>query len=205
MNFETILSEININKGVFRPDSGSIALARAALSHKGKFLEIGTGSGFISLVLFLNGYTGNCSDISNAAIECAQNNFRKFEIDYEPIYSDLYNNITGTYDLIIFNPFSNADESEFDRLIKNYVKKLLPVWFEIFFGKIFQSINRKKRLKFLEEFIEITKNHLDDNGILIINPLKKDAETIITENRKYDIREVIAADYTTILEIKYNA
>jgi methylase of polypeptide subunit release factors len=204
MYFRKIIYEIDINKGIFRPDSGSLALTRTALTHKGKFLDLGTGSGFISIALFLNGYTGDCSDISHSAIDCTKNNFRKFGIECEPIYSDLYNNISGKYDIIIFSPFSNTPESEFNRLFKNFVKQILPERLENYFGKIFQSINRKKRLNFLKEFIGITKNYLNENGVLIMNPLIKDAEIIISGNNKYKIREVIITDYTTVLEIKYN-
>ncbi|HEX2684591.1 MAG TPA: methyltransferase [Ferruginibacter sp.] len=68
------------------------------------FLELGCGSGLISLVAAKNGAIVTASDINPLAIDSLKNNSRQNKIKLEIIGSDLFENLTGKYDVIAINP-----------------------------------------------------------------------------------------------------
>ena len=67
-------------------------------------LEIGCGTGIISLHCARNGAKVTASDISDKAVECAIMNARKNDIDIIVLNSDLFEEVNDKFDLIIFNP-----------------------------------------------------------------------------------------------------
>lgn len=78
-----------------------------------KVLEIGTGSGVIAVTLNLEkNYIIDATDIDEDALNVAKINSKMNEADINFIHSDLYENITEKYDLIISNPpyVSETDE-----------------------------------------------------------------------------------------------
>ncbi|MGI6781238.1 MAG: peptide chain release factor N(5)-glutamine methyltransferase [Acholeplasmataceae bacterium] len=78
-----------------------------------KVLEIGTGSGIIAVTLNLEkNYQIDATDIDSSALQVAVANSKINGADVNFIYSDLYENITEKYDLIISNPpyVSETDE-----------------------------------------------------------------------------------------------
>jgi tRNA1(Val) A37 N6-methylase TrmN6 len=103
--------EFELLDGVYDPSEDSFMLADAALAEVKageKVLEIGTGSGVVSL--FLKDHADViATDISPLACENARRN------GVEVVRADLYYGICGPFDLVIFNPpyLPTADE---DRL-----------------------------------------------------------------------------------------
>lgn len=174
LNIENILSKLIIDEGVYRPDAVSIALAKSALKYGGRFLEIGTGSGFVSLVLFLRGYEGVACDISPAAVECSIKNFAVYGIKCNPFVSDLFKNVSGKYDLVLYNPPTNINENEKQRKFKNKLKKVLPelLWKPL--SIIYQLINLRSRRRYLEIFIDNTKPFLNKKGVLLLSIINCD-------------------------------
>lgn len=79
-----------------------------------KVLEIGTGSGLVSISASLKCSEVTCTDINPHAIRCARNNIKlNNRENITVILSDLFENIEDEYDLILFNtPYLpvNADE-----------------------------------------------------------------------------------------------
>ncbi|MEJ6348285.1 peptide chain release factor N(5)-glutamine methyltransferase [Holzapfeliella sp. He02] len=73
----------------------------------GQLLDIGTGSGAISLVLSEQlpaTWEISASDISKAALTIAQKNFEAYHQKITTIESDLFHNINGQFDVIVSNP-----------------------------------------------------------------------------------------------------
>ncbi|HPR42451.1 MAG TPA: methyltransferase [Candidatus Methanofastidiosa archaeon] len=70
-----------------------------------KVLEIGCGTGYVSITAALMGGVVSGVDINPAAVELSTANARRNGIsDIEFRLSDMFENVEGTYDTIIFNP-----------------------------------------------------------------------------------------------------
>ncbi len=107
--------EVNNDAGVYNPEvsSSTFMMIRALLSfyEPAKFyeqvLELGAGSGGVSIYLKQHrfGKFFTLTDIATAAIESAKKNLNRLGLanDTRVIESDLFNNVTGRYDAIIFN------------------------------------------------------------------------------------------------------
>ncbi len=67
-------------------------------------LEIGCGTGIISVFCATLGREVTCCDVSPDARNCAEKNAIRNHVDIRIIDSQLFNNLTGKYDTIIFNP-----------------------------------------------------------------------------------------------------
>lgn len=80
---------------------------------KGPCVEIGCGSGIISIFLVLNGLEVTSIDIDRRAVECTKLNFSLNGITGNVICSDLFQNVKYKYNLIIFNP-PYLPEDEYD-------------------------------------------------------------------------------------------
>lgn len=87
---------------------------------KVRVLDLGTGSGCIGLTLSLEekNMDVSVSDISVKALEVANNNSEKLNADVSIIHSDLFENIKGTFDIIVSNPPYIPDEEALDNIVK---------------------------------------------------------------------------------------
>ena len=86
-------------------------------------LDIGTGSGAISIVLKdkLNSMVTGC-DISDKALKMALNNAKINNLDINYVKSDIFSNINGKFDVIVSNPpYISRNE-----VIMDSVKKYEP-------------------------------------------------------------------------------
>ena len=81
-----------------------------------KVLDIGTGSGAIGLALAKNrpNWTITAADISQDALDIAEENAKVNSLDLIFIKSDCFSEISSKYDIIVSNPpyISRCDESE---------------------------------------------------------------------------------------------
>ncbi|MGC4041104.1 MAG: methyltransferase [Flavobacterium sp.] len=69
------------------------------------FLELGCGSGIISLLASKKGAQVTASDINAAALDYLAANVLKNNLEVKAVYSDLFQNLKGqTFDYIIINP-----------------------------------------------------------------------------------------------------
>lgn len=86
-----------------------------------KILDIGCGSGVIGLTLKQKYPTSEVDllDISEKAIEVAQQNAKNLNLDVNFIKSDVFENVDKKYDLIISNPPYIKDEEEIEDIVKN--------------------------------------------------------------------------------------
>lgn len=68
-------------------------------------LELGAGSGLISIYTAKKGATATATDINPIAVRCLEKNARLNEVKLTIIYSDLFGNLPpGFFDVIIINP-----------------------------------------------------------------------------------------------------
>lgn len=86
-----------------------------------KVLDIGCGSGAIAISLKLEEESARlfASDISIKALDMARENARRLSADVSFIHSDLFDNISGKFDVIVSNPpyISQSDYDKLDSLL----------------------------------------------------------------------------------------
>lgn len=96
--------EVNENVLIPRPDT-EVLTERVLAFKPASALDIGTGSGAIAVSLAKYGVKKvTACDISPFAIETAKRNAARSKVTVEFIQSDLFENISGSFDAIVSNP-----------------------------------------------------------------------------------------------------
>lgn len=90
-------------EGVYEPAEDTFLLA-GIISGEGDILEIGTGTGIISIACALNGSYVTSVDVSPKSVNCAKKNAEMNEVTLNLFQSDLFENVSGIFDEIVFNP-----------------------------------------------------------------------------------------------------
>ena len=148
-------------------------------------LELGCGTGMISIVCAMNGATITASDISLKAVENVELNAKKNGVKVEAILSDLFLNIPNkTFDYIIINPpyypknpKNSAEEAWFCGENFEYFEKLFLTLTDYFneTSKVYMILSEDckietiqeiaKRNKILFNLIQKTRKSGEDNFI----------------------------------------
>lgn len=106
--------KIKVIGNVYEPAEDTFLLISALkkLNLKNKIiLEIGTGSGIVALILAKKAKKVLAVDINPEAVRCAKENAARNKIkNAEFRESDLFENIRGKFDIIVFNPPYLPDE-----------------------------------------------------------------------------------------------
>jgi release factor glutamine methyltransferase len=102
-NQEFMGLEFKVSPSVLIPRPSTETLVEKA-GQPGSFLEIGTGSGAIAIVLGLSGARGTATDVSPRALEIARGNARAHGVEDRITFveADLF--VDGSFDLVISNP-----------------------------------------------------------------------------------------------------
>ena len=136
---------------VYDPQEDSFILAREVKKYsKGKVLDMGCGSGIQGIAALENKKVTEVlfADINDDAITCVKDKLSTYK--HKPAYyklSDLYSKIQNKFDTIIFNPpYLPEDKLDKESLITTG-------------GKYGHEI--------LEKFLEASKEHLNDDGIIL--------------------------------------
>lgn len=119
--------KINVNENVLIPRYETEYLVEKTINYSKKMfdskldiLDLGTGSGAISIALgkkLDSNVTG--VDISDKALEVARNNALQNNININFIKSDMLENVTGKYDIVISNPpYIDSEEKIMDSVKK---------------------------------------------------------------------------------------
>jgi release factor glutamine methyltransferase len=69
-----------------------------------RVLEMGCGTGLVSCHLAAGGGVLTAADINPKAVECTRANLRRNGLPGEVVESDLFADVLGRFDLIVFNP-----------------------------------------------------------------------------------------------------
>lgn len=154
--------KINVNKNVLIPRFETeelvfktINLIKKFFNENIKILDIGTGSGCISIALKkeIPGLDITAVDISEDALVVAKNNALENNCEINFVKSDLFSNIDDKYDLIISNPpYISYDEQIMDIVKKNEPHLALYA--------------KNNGLYFYEEIIKNSSNYLNDKNII---------------------------------------
>lgn len=123
-------------------------------------LDVGCGYGFIGITLskMLNSHV-TMIDVNNRAIHLALENIKKNKINGEAFNSDIYENITGKYNLIVSNPPIRAGKNTVLNILRNakdYLKDNGVLWF---------VINKNQGAKsIIKELEDIYKIHIKERS-----------------------------------------
>lgn len=103
---------IDERKDVYPPSEDSILLIESLDVHPGeRILEIGCGSGVVSIHCAVNGASVTAVDINPSAVELTRNNAEKNNVPVSVMCSDLFENVEGRFDTIVFNlPYLPVDD-----------------------------------------------------------------------------------------------
>ena len=98
-------AELELCPNVYRPSDDSFLLADKIQVKKGeKVLDMGTGCGIQGIIASKMEGVVTSSDISDDALKCARKNSELNSVNITFVKSDLFENIEGKFDLIVFNP-----------------------------------------------------------------------------------------------------
>jgi release factor glutamine methyltransferase len=105
-------------EGVYPPREDTYLLIECIEPKAGqRILEIGCGSGIISLHCAKLGAIVVAADINPKAVACTLANLQRNHLQAELRNSDLFSNVEGKFDLILFNPpyLVGAGEGDLER------------------------------------------------------------------------------------------
>ena len=140
--------------------------------HSGKLdfdtaLEVGTGTGFIPIYLKLTGHNCIGIDINKTAVKCAKKNANKNNVNVKFFVSDVFSNVRGKFELIIFNPpYGNVRSSFLSKYVE-IIKSLLPKENPII-AKVSYQLIKKQRRYLLKSFFQKAPSFLKKNGKIVI-------------------------------------
>lgn len=182
---------IDVNKNVLIPRFETEELVENTIKYINcKFklpidiLEVGTGSGCISIALKkeLKNVDITATDISKEALEVAINNSKKNNVQIDFINTNIFDNVSSKYDCIISNPpYISYDEEIMDIVYNNEPKLAL-----------FASNNG---LYYYEEILKNAKRILKDKYLICFEigmNQAKDIEKLVKtylKNSKIDIKK----------------
>ena len=187
-----------INKNVLipRPESETFIKILKNKTYN-NVLEVGTGSGILSISLSLEMIGKNflATDISSKALYVAKKNIKYYNIKNIKLkkHNILKDNIKRKFDLIISNPpyISKQDYNVLPKHIKCYEPEIALT-------------DSSNGLIFYKNFARIAKNNLNSNGIMIleigkINSIKKIKKIFINNNFNTEFVKDQNNDYRLII------
>lgn len=169
-----IVDGLELADGVFEPKASSFALAASVRGRSGSFLDLGTGTGFLSIVISLSADAVLATDCSPAAVQCAKRNFRRFGVHAEVRLSDMFEHVAERFDYIVFNPPVHRRETERDRRFKNRLKRILPTTLSALVSVVARPIFKYSLRSVVREFYLEASHHLHPGGAMFVNILSSD-------------------------------
>lgn len=176
--------KFKVNSNVLIPRQDTETLVEEALKvvRPGmKVLDMCTGSGCIIISILHNviGVEGYAADISKQAINVAKENAKLNEVSVMFESSDLFDHITGTYDMIVSNPpYIRTEE----------VAKLMP---EVRLFEPEQALDGKEDgLYFYRKIVEKSKEYLNPEGYLLFEIGYDQGEDVSAMMREQGFKDV---------------
>ena len=174
--------KINVNKNVLIPRFETEELVENTIKYIKKYfnnkkidiLEIGTGSGCISIALKkeIDNLDITATDISKKALKVAKNNAKMNNIDINFVNTNIYDNINDKFDCIISNPpYISKNEKIMDIVYNNEPPQAL--------------FADNDGLYFYEEILKNIKNILKDKYLICFEIGMNQANNISDIANKY--------------------
>ena len=163
--------EIKVDERVLIPRPETEELVSEVLKvvkNTDKVLDLCTGSGAIALVINKkSGASVTATEISEAALEVAKENFKQFDAAVETRLIDLYGDLSEKFDIIVSNPpYIKTEEIDtLDKEVKDYEPRIA-------------LDGGEDGLDFYRRICEGAKQHLNEHGKLFLEAGYGEAEEI---------------------------
>lgn len=163
--------EIKVDERVLIPRPETEELVSEVLKvvkNADKVLDLCTGSGAIALVINKkSGASVTATDISEAALEVAKENFKQFDAVVETRLIDLYGDLSEKFDIIVSNPpYIKTEEIDtLDKEVKDYEPRIA-------------LDGGEDGLDFYRRICEGAKQRLNEHGKLFLEAGYGEAEEI---------------------------
>lgn len=163
--------EIKVDERVLIPRPETEELVSEVLKvvkNTDKVLDLCTGSGAIALVINKkSGASVTATDISEAALEVAKENFKQFDAAVETRLIDLYGDLSEKFDIIVSNPpYIKTEEIDtLDKEVKDYEPRIA-------------LDGGEDGLDFYRRICEGTRQRLNEHGKLFLEAGYGEAEEI---------------------------
>lgn len=158
------------------------------LSKNVKVLDLCTGSGAIGITIALETDASvTCSDVSEKAILVAAKNQDKLHSSCNIIQSDLFENITDKFDIIVSNPpyIKTADIQSLEVQVRD-------------FEPMIALDGGESGLEFYEKIISLAPKYLNQNGKIYFE-IGIDQSQMIVDMMKKDFEQIcVIRDYNKI-------
>lgn len=97
--------DIDVPEHVYNPSDDSLLLLRAVEVRPGdSLLDMGSGTGILGIHAAKAGAKVVCADPNPHAVDCTRRNAARNNIRLEVVRSDLFESVSGLFDVIAFNP-----------------------------------------------------------------------------------------------------
>jgi release factor glutamine methyltransferase len=167
---------LDVTESVYMPKEDSELLAKCIEDmniYNKNCLEIGCGSGLLSIIMVKRGAFVMAIDTNSEAVTAAKRNAEQNKVKINAFVSDMFENVKGTYDMIVFNPpYLPVDDWETDATYAG--------------GKTGRDI--------IERFIKDVKSYLNPDGVvlLLISSLTGEEE-VLEMFKKHGMKTRVAA------------
>lgn len=148
-----------------------------------RFLDVGTGSGYIAIRLAKSGAEVFACDVSGQSVALATKNAILNQLAFPVLKSDLFDKVSGVFDAIAFNcPFSMSRDMFPVNILKEWIRKIPPAE-RYFLNKVPASVLSFRR-QLLSRFITESHAHLTPSGsifLMLLSPEKSWIEDMFDE------------------------
>lgn len=177
--------EIVVPKNVCPVSGDTFMVAKYAQSLPAqKCIEIGSGSGFVAVYLAKCGFEVYASDIHSVAVATVAENAKRNNVSVQVVESNLFDAISGTYELIIFNPpYGTASNKKFVFLIE-FIKGLIPRN-NTLIAKITFKMIKKQRERLLQTFLQQAAQHVQGARTILL--VLHESELALLKDKNYTV------------------
>ncbi len=178
---------VNNWPGVSRVGPDTLRMAHHAGRQAGRTaLDMGSGTGFIALYLRSRGWRCMGVDVNGTALQCADRNARANNMQLKFKYSDLFSDVSGLFDLIVFNPPLGHTSAPAAPL--EFVKSLMPRNNRVVIAIAYFFVGKQRR-ELLRRFLEQVPRHLEQGGVVMMSLYR--AEMSLTGSWKTEVLEEV--------------
>ena len=178
---------VNNWPGVSRVGPDTLRMAHHAGQQAGRtVLDIGSGTGFIAIYLRAQGWRCMGVDVNSAALQCANRNARANNMKLEFKYSDLFSDVSGLFELIVFNPPLGHTSAPAAPL--EFIKSLMPRNNRVVIAIVYFFVGKQRR-ELLRRFLEQAPRYLAKGGVVMMSLYRP--EMSLTGSWKTEVLEEV--------------